>query len=314
MAAKLLLISSKTEDQVVWRAVANVNHLELAVASNLEDVVKAVESERQLVVIWDCDQTDSVIAIGEVLIRWVNPMRVFAVTDKPLNTYKEIFRVPAFAHHLIRRYESPGPILFSKIVLAATIPYAFGLERFLPAGTAVQRVTLKKSTQKAAAIAAVDSVLQRQSVTPRLAILASQAVDELIMNAVFDAPLGKDGKPSKRNIPRDADFPLLMDEEVILSMADAREYFAIQIADPFGSLDKGTVLRFLRQDFQAGAYNPNTSDKGAGLGLHGIIQSGLSLLFVSRPGIRTEVTLFIKKAETFKEFREGFRFVSIMSP
>jgi hypothetical protein len=204
--------------------------------------------------------------------------------------------------------------LFSKIVLASSIPYPFGLERYLPAGTAVQRVTLKRSSQKAAAIAAVQNVLERQRVTPRLAAMASQAVDELLMNAIFDAAVGQDGKPNKRNIPRDADFPLSAHEEVVLSLADAREYLAVQVADSYGSLDKNTVLRFLRQDFQATPYVPRTADKGAGLGLHGIIQSGLSLLFVVRPGVRTEVSLFFKKAETFKEFRESFRFVSLMSP
>jgi hypothetical protein len=314
MPAKLLLISSRPEDRVVWQAVANVNHLELKVVGALDAVIRTVESERQLMVIWDCDQRESVVPVGEALMRFVNPLRVFAVTDGPLNSYKDLFRVPAFAHHLVRRYDSPGPIMFSKLVLASSIPYPFGIERYLPAGTSVQRVTLKRSSHKAAAINAVQNVLERQKVTPRLANMASQAVDELIMNAIFDAPVDANGNAHKRNIPRDADFALQPNEEVILSLADAREYLAVQIADPYGSLDKNTVLRFLRQDFQNVPYVPRTTDKGAGLGLHGIIQSGLSLLFVVRPGVRTEVSLFFKKAETFKEFRESFRFVSIMSP
>lgn len=314
MPAKLLLISSRPEDRVVWQAVANVNHLELRVVNTLESVTKAVESERQVMVIWDCDQRESVLPVGEVLMQFVNPLRVFAVTDGPLNSYKDLFRVPAFCHHLVRRYDSPGPIMFSKLVLASSIPYPFGIERYVPAGTKVQRLTLTRSGQKLAAITAVENVLQKQKVTSRLATMVAQAVDELIMNAVFDAPLGADGIPNKRNIARDADFPLAPQEEIVISLADAREYFAVQVADPFGSLDKHTVLRFLRQDYQDTPYVPRTTDKGAGLGLHGIIQSGLSLLFVSRPGIRTEVTLFFKKAENFREFRESLRFVSIMSP
>jgi hypothetical protein len=241
MPAKLLLISSRPEDQVVWQAVANVNHLELKVVKTLEAVTRVVESERQLMVIWDCDQREGLIATGEVLMQFVNPLRVFAVTDGPLNGYKDLFRVPAFCHHLVRRYESPGPILFSKIVLASSLPYPFGIERYLPAGTAVQRLTLRKSSQKGPAIAAVENILQKQKVTVRLAAMAAQAVDELIMNGIFDAPVGADGKPNKRNISRDSDFALLPQEELVLSMADAREYFALQIADPFGSVDKACM-------------------------------------------------------------------------
>jgi len=54
-------------------------------------------------------------------------------------------------------------------------------------------------------------------------------------------------------------------------------------------------------------------DHGAGLGLSGTIQAGLSLIFITRPGQRTEVLLFFPKAVTFKSFREGFRFLSVFA-
>ncbi len=313
MAAKLLLISSRPEDRIVWQAVANVNHLELRVASTLDAVSDIVTSERQIMVIWDGDQRESLSAIGQVLLSFVSPLRVFSVTDRPLNAYPDLFRFPAFGHHLMRRYDSPGPILLSKLVSAASIPCPFGVERLLPAGTLVQRIVLKRSGQKQAAIAAVESVLKSQNVTPRLASMVAQATDELLMNALFDAPVDTDGQPSRRKVPRSADFELDERSRVELSLADAREYLAVQVADSFGSLKKDTVLRFLRQNFQDAPYVPRTSDHGAGLGLHGIIQGGLSALFVVKPHERTEVTLLFKKAETFKAFRDSFRFVSLLT-
>jgi hypothetical protein len=83
------------------------------------------------------------------------------------------------------------------------------------------------------------------------------------------------------------------------------------------SLKKETLLRFLAQDFHNSAYDPvrstAQSGAGAGLGLHGIHQAGLSLLFASAPGERTEVMIFFSMLASYKDFRSGFRFLSVLT-
>ena len=102
-------------------------------------------------------------------------------------------------------------------------------------------------------------------------------------------------------------------EHVSVELAETEDYIGICVADKFGSLKKSLVLKFLGKDYQSTEYVPRTDDPGAGLGILGIIQSGLSLLFVSKPGVRTEVMLFFPRSPNYKQFKMGFRFVSLLS-
>ncbi len=55
-------------------------------------------------------------------------------------------------------------------------------------------------------------------------------------------------------------------------------------------------------------------EQGAGLGLLGTLHAGLSLLFIVKPGVRSDVMIFFPRTKSYKDFREGFRFLSINAP
>jgi hypothetical protein len=123
----------------------------------------------------------------------------------------------------------------------------------------------------------------------------------------------QDGKAFRRMLARDAEFDLLPEEVLEIEVAEAQHYVGICVSDTYGSLKKNVLRRFLGVDYQDKRYEMKESDPSAGLGISGIIQSGISLLFVCQPGVRTEVMVFFPRAKTFRDFREAFRFVSILS-
>jgi hypothetical protein len=97
-------------------------------------------------------------------------------------------------------------------------------------------------------------------------------------------------------------------------MASSDDYVGVCVSDQFGSLKKQMLMGFLSKDYHSEDYVLRKGDPGAGLGLHGIVQSGLSLLFLCKPGIRTEVMIFFAKGASYKSFRSGFRFFSVIAP
>jgi hypothetical protein len=173
---------------------------------------------------------------------------------------------------------------------------------------------ITRAGHKRSAVDAVQNIFVSQDVNSRLSALVAQAVDELIMNAIFDAPVLPNGMPLRRGTDRAADFELIQQEHVTLEVASTDDYVGISVGDQFGSLKKGVLMSFLGRDYHDEAYVPRKNDPGAGLGLNGIVQTGLSLIFACKPGVRTEVMIFFKKDATYKEFRGGFRFLSVMSP
>jgi hypothetical protein len=137
-------------------------------------------------------------------------------------------------------------------------------------------------------------------------------MDELIINAIFDAPVTPDGKPLLATLDRDADFELQEKEHVDVILAATTDYMGACIVDQFGSLRKSTLLDTLAKYHEgkqrASASNP--SEKG--LGIAGALQAGMSLLYAAHPKVQTQVMLFFEKAETYKDFRMSFRFFSML--
>lgn len=312
--SNLIVVSERPEDIRFAEFLAFANDLPLHKAATGEAFQKlAVENPRSIVY-WDAQNEALAGPVAEALVKTTPPSRVFAVTDQPLNAYGHLAQAPVFGHHIFRRYEEPAPTLFPRLIGAALHPAPFGLERYFPESVKPTRIAITRSGQKRAAVDAIQAFFEKQQVNTRLAALVAQACDELIMNAIFDAPVLPNGMLLRRGTSRDADFELIEKEHVHLDMASSDDYVGICVSDQFGSLKKSLLMSFLSKDYQDQDYVLRKQDPGAGLGLHGIVQTGLSIMFLSKPAVRTEVMLFFAKNASFKTFRTGFRFLSVVAP
>jgi hypothetical protein len=312
MPAQVLVISSRTEDAVFGMQLARAHGFGYKAEGSPTDLRAFLVDHPQTLILWDADDSLHALTVAKILKDMINPLKVFAITDKPLNNYKFLFQYPVFCTHLIRRYEDPATLIYSKLVSTVFIPFPFGLERYFSTGE-TQKILLKETGHKKKAVDAINNFLEKQQVPKRLATQVGQACDELIMNAIFDAPIDAQGDRYRRKDERDKQFVLSARETVEVEIGFNSKYLGICISDQFGSLSKESVLKFLRTDYKKERYMPRKDDLGAGLGLNNIVQAGLSLCFVCKPDFRTDVMIFFPKSENYKDFRAGFRFVSIIS-
>lgn len=313
MPASLLLISKRSEDETLARFIAAGNGFPLTRLARPTEISNFLVDHPQTIVFWDGQDPDSVANIAGALGGNISPFKVFVCTDGALNESPHLFEYPVFGHHLYRRYREPAPSVYSKLIGAALTPYPFGLLRFFPRGTTSQKITIKKSGQKNAAVEAIRNFLMKQAVISRLATLAAQAADELMMNAIFDAPVRSDGTAFRRGKARDADFELKEEGGIEVELATTGTYTGLVVGDQYGSFKKSELLKYLAKNFQENAYVIRTSDPGAGLGINGILQAGLSMAFIAKPGVRTEVMVLFPNSPNYKLFRSSaFRFISIL--
>jgi hypothetical protein len=314
MATNFLIVSEREDDLRFGEFLAFANDLPSKQIRTPEALQKAMFDFPKSVVLWDGGVADKAAPVAEILAKTTPSSRVFVVTDEPLNTYEHLASAPVFSHHFFRRYAEPAPTLFARLVGASLHPAPFGLKRYFPEDIAESDLVLTRSGQKRAAVDAIQTFFTKQNVNSRLSALVAQACDEMLMNAIFDAPVLPNGAPQRRGASRDADFELIEREHVHLQMASSDDYVGICVRDQFGSLKKSVLMNFLSRDYHDKGYVLRKNDPGAGLGLHGIIQSGLSMLFLSKPGLRTEVMVFFAKGGSYKNFRGGFRFCSVIAP
>ncbi len=168
----------------------------------------------------------------------------------------------------------------------------FGLEKYISWGTEVLEVPITGSAQRREIVKNLDgyltSIAIRKSVISRITAVA----EELLMNAIYDAPVGSDGKSLYNHLPRTVKIELKESEYGLFRYACDGLLVAISVADPFGALTRETIVNYLRNCYghEPGSLNSLNGPKGgAGLGLFQLIATSDLVIFNVNPKRKTEV-------------------------
>lgn len=181
----------------------------------------------------------------------------------------------------------------------------FGLQKYLLWGVEPLRLTIGESRKKPDYLEQVARYADALGCGSRTIELIEGIVDELITNAIFNAPCNPDGTPKYRDLHR-SEAVVLDDREVAeLHFACDGDFIAIASIDPFGSLTQETVVSYLARCFERGPRQLSEDSGGAGLGLYHVFQSLSKFVINLEPGRRTEVISLIDLRLSMKQFREA---------
>jgi hypothetical protein len=144
-----------------------------------------------------------------------------------------------------------------------------------------------------------DFVLALQ-VPKRLGEMMSELAHELLMNAMYDAPVDAGGIP-KYAVDRKADITLAPDEHALLRLATDGTRVVLQVRDRFGGLLRRHVVDGLARGLAGGEMDQ--SHGGAGLGMAVCHHNALAMFFDVGRGRHTEVTAMIELDLNLREVR-----------
>jgi CheY-like chemotaxis protein len=184
----------------------------------------------------------------------------------------------------------PMPLLAEELMITAYKLIRrdlFGMEKYLLWGTAPQRALLTRASHRPALVERVAEAVRSTGQSPRVASMAMLITDELLSNAVHNAPVDSGGEHYRRELPRDIELELDEAHQVELRWACDARYLAIEVTDRFGSLDRGTILRSLSNN------DVRETGGGAGMGIALTYRSCDHLVFNLAPGKRTEIIALI---------------------
>src|SRR5207244_145616 len=119
------------------------------------------------------------------------------------------------------------------------------------------------------AVLVAQEFVERIGCPKRVAEMFGELTHELLMNAMYDAPVGRDGKP-KYEHDRRAAIELLPEETPTLRVASDGMTLAVQVIDPFGRLARRHVFAGLLRGLKGGEMDQGRG--GAGLGMLKIYQ------------------------------------------
>ena len=319
MATTIVFLSDAPEDERFLAGVATQAACSLSRVASVGEIVASIESGADAVYFMDVSSPDLFTQLeNQVQERFglysdrIQANRMYFISSQDLEKNSFLITSPLFGHFLLRNYGNleESAKHFGRVVAATLRPRAFDLSAFFGPGVKTQRLVLKKTSQKQDAIEAVRNYIIAAQFKTRMAATVANAVDELLMNSMFDAPVDALGKPLYNTTARDAVRELADQGRVEMEVGFDGKYLGITAIDYFGSLDKGRLLSHVSKIYTEEEYRVRSSYAGAGIGLATVFRSGGGLFFVSERGERTEVTVFFRKFDSFREFKEQFRFVS----
>jgi hypothetical protein len=169
-------------------------------------------------------------------------------------------------------------------VLAGDI---FGLEKLVGWGTMVHSQLVGDYQEKSLCIAQISEFAEQMGVRRKYRESIEQCVDEMLMNALYDAPVDEQGRQIFSDIPTKTRIALRVEQKVVVQFACDGHRFAVSVRDAFGTLERSTVLRYLHKCLHA-EQQIDRKVGGAGLGLYLMVNSATTVYFNVLPGVATE--------------------------
>ncbi|GAB4566708.1 MAG: hypothetical protein Tsb0020_18640 [Haliangiales bacterium] len=164
----------------------------------------------------------------------------------------------------------------------------FGIEKYLPDETPVHYLRLRDFKGRSQAIDRVLSFAAESKIRRNIRSSIGQVCEELLMNALYDAPVDAQGRQIFAEIDPHDRTKTRSPKPVSIRYAATEEGFAIAVRDRFGRLAKNTILTYIDKCL----HSPVQIDRktyGAGLGLYLVANAAARYVVNVAYGVATEV-------------------------
>jgi CRP-like cAMP-binding protein len=165
----------------------------------------------------------------------------------------------------------------------------FGIEKYLAWGTEVRSLNVTGSKDREPIKEQLAQHFQSLGIRGALLERVKLASEEMMMNAVYDAPMDAEGTALFNHLPRTTSVQLHLNQQAQFRFGCDGNVLAVSIQDPFGSLPRYVIINYLQSCYSNQAGHFNSAKGGAGRGLHQILETCDWTIFNVKPGEKTEV-------------------------
>jgi hypothetical protein len=281
---RTICITSNLALRKVLRRTLSASGSEVEFADGCDDVLAREGPSVDLIVVDDAGHREG---LGAFLERVGGTTKVVLLGDP--ETFIELLRKEG-VDHLIGRDGDPEEdelVVTSVKLLRGDL---FGVEKYLTWGVPIHAREIASYDEKRAAIREVTELAKEMGCRRQLVARVETVTDELLMNALYDAPASRYGcRPLFQGKGRPGAGPVT-DQVAQLRFGCDGRYFAVAVRDSFGELRKGAILDHLeRARDMKGLPRVGGEEGGGGLGLYFILNSVSRFIANIEPGQATEV-------------------------
>ncbi len=283
---KVLLLEPNKKQQNIIKTAVGSTGVHLLLASSIEEAQTAFVENPDLIL---CDASSS------DFLKWAHDQNFqgqSVLIESPQLDFEKLLSL-GFVHNVMSRaVEDRAGTVKSLLTALTKILHNnyFGIEKYLAWGTEVRTRKLTNSKERESVREEVLAHFRSQGIRSALLDRVQVAIEEMMMNAIYDAPVDMRGQSLFNHLPRTTEIRLHPSQQPDLRFGCDGNVLAVSIQDPFGALPREVIIKYLQSCYANLAGTLNTVDKGgAGRGLHQILESCDWTVFNVKPGERTEV-------------------------
>lgn len=287
---KVLLAEPDMKSQMLAKMALGGTGVSLDIVSNLAEGM-AVLSQKTYDIIFVSSET---LDLGE-LAYVANPAchTIFMTSERP-DQYLTKLRENKVMPHIVSRDSEDRAFTIKNILTSVTKLASgdiFGLDKYLAWGSNLRRTAILGSDQRSQLIADMDTLFSGLGIRRTVRDRAAAVLEELLMNAIYDAPVDRQGQSLHNHKSRLEEIHLLPEHQGQLLFGTDGMILAVSVSDPFGSLKGETILHYLERCYGGAetGHSQGANKAGGGRGLYQIIENSDLVVFNIKPGVRTEV-------------------------
>lgn len=284
-AKKVLLLEPNKKQQNIIKSAFGGTGVELLIASTVEEAQSIYQPDLQVIF---CEETTTDFLIWSHQQNFSGSLAMIQSLDF---NFELLQKIPFVQNVISRNPEDRAGTVKSLITTLTKIIYKdfFGPQKYLSWGTEIREKVVQHSGDREPLREALLEDFKELGMRSSLLDRVQVATEEMMMNAVYDAPVDKDGKSLYNHLPRSTAVQLKPQEYARLKYGSDGNILAVAVEDPFGALTKDIVIKYLNSCYNGAAGSLNVGKGGAGRGLHQILESCDFTIFNVKPGQKTEV-------------------------
>jgi len=163
----------------------------------------------------------------------------------------------------------------------------FGLEKIIPWGNRVYSALVGDYQEKSVCISEISEFAGAMRVRRKYREAIEQCIDEMLMNALYDAPVDASGEMLFAKIPTKSRITMRLEQKAVVQYACDGKTFTVSVRDNYGTLARETVMQYLHKCIHSDDQIDRKTG-GAGLGLYIMANATTQFLFNVLPGVATE--------------------------
>jgi CRP-like cAMP-binding protein len=303
----VLLVESDKKQQVIARMAVGGTGVQLDIASNKDEAEANFLGKKYDAILCEEQYLDILIDAHK---NKISPHLVLLTAEDVRNNLARMKGLPFVDNIMSRNAEDRSFTVRSLLTTMVKVlnRNIFGLEKYLAWGVEIHQRQVKCSKDRDTLKGDLVEHFKKSGIRMTILDRVNTAVEEMLMNAIYDAPTDYQGQAIYNHYSRQTEVNLEKHQESVLKYAFDGSMIAVSVEDPFGALTKEVIISYLESCYYGNAGILNANKGGAGRGLHQIIENSDLTIFNVKKGVKTEVISLFSLDVGRKEHKPSFHY------